>query len=134
MSGSRVQCPTCNAELTIPAAPPQPPAPQQPQQPELAAQIARIEALGVTYRPPKELWEGAPDEAETADEFLWESTELPELIEGMEADGEITREPDAAELRRIHQRLFDMIFDEEFGATQDDLKALIIATLPEIRG
>jgi hypothetical protein len=94
--------------------------------------IAQIEALGITYR--RASWADDPvQERLAADEFVWETDHLCEMIEMMTAMDEITGQPTKAEIHSVHLRLFQAVMDGEWNATEDELKEILFDVAPQLR-
>jgi hypothetical protein len=94
--------------------------------------ITEIEALGITYR--RASWADEPEQERlAADEFIWETTHLRDMLDEMSAVDEITRAPTAAEIHAVHLRLFRAVMDGDWNATEDELKEMLFEVAPELR-
>ncbi len=94
--------------------------------------IAQIEALGTPYRCASWADDGEQERL-AADEFVWETDHLREMIEMMTTMDEIAAQPTAAEIHSVHLRLFQVVMDGDWNATEDELKEMLFDIAPRLR-
>ena len=73
-------------------------------------------------------------ERPAADEFMYETEHLREMIDEMNLMDEITGEPTSEEIHLVHLRLFSAVMEGTWNATEDGLKQILFDAAPRLRG